>query len=188
MKLEQFNNWELLKCEYPWFIFMDCVQAVEPFSQLLLDVLTYWAFLRIIPWTKRRWDYVLFGRRFNALNWWRTRKKENVVQRKTFRNCSNKSSADGFRRKVSYRRELRSQLCCYKTWIRIFSPEDGASHVLCFTWAFVEGRCSCFENHEEHHFWLLLVQVENRIHLVRFCGCANWMNDSFSNDNTKEEE
>ena len=190
--------------EYPSIHFhVDCVQAVERASQLLsigrIDLLSLSAHKFHGP-RGVGIMYKKFGRKIQALLTGGGQEKgersttENlpgiVATTKALRMALEEESVTG---------ELRSQLwkeLATKPEIRIFSPEDGASHVLCFAIKGVRGEVvvHAFEN--------------NGIYISTTSACSSKKADSsstlyamdvptewatgavrvsFSNDNTKEE-
>ena len=190
--------------EYPSIHFhVDAVQAVERASQLLaigrIDLLS------LSPHNFHRPRgvgimYKKFGRKIQALLTGGGQEKgersttENlpgiVATTKALRMALEEESVTG---------ELRSQLwkeLATKSEIRIFSPEDGASHVLCFAIKGVRGEVvvHAFENHgiyisttsacsskkgdSSSTLYAMDVPTEWATGAVRV---------SFSNDNTKEE-
>ena len=189
---------------YPSIHFhVDAVQAVERASQLLaigrIDLLSLSAHKFHGP-RGVGIMYKKFGRKIQALLTGGGQEKgersttENlpgiVATAKALRMAQEENSVTG---------ELRSQL--WKEWatkpeIRIFSPEDGASHVLCFAIKGVRGEVvvHAFENHgiyisttsacsskkadSSSTLYAMNVPTEWATGAVRV---------SFSNDNTKEE-
>ena len=190
--------------EYPSIHFhVDAVQAVERASQLLaigrIDLLSLSAHKFHGP-RGVGIMYKKFGRKIQALLTGGGQEKgersttENlpgiVATTKALRMALEEESVTG---------ELRSQLwkeLATKSEIRIFSPEDGASHVLCFAIKGVRGEVvvHAFENHG--------------IYISTTSACSSKKGDSsstlsamdvptewatgavrvsFSNDNTKEE-
>ena len=190
--------------EYPSIHFhVDCVQAVERASQLLsigrIDLLSLSAHKFHGP-RGVGIMYKKFGRKIQALLTGGGQEKgersttENlpgiVATTKALRMALEENSVTG---------ELRSQLwkeLATKPEIRIFSPEDGASHVLCFAIKGVRGEVvvHAFENHgiyisttsacsskkgdSSSTLYAMDVPTEWATGAVRV---------SFSNDNTKEE-
>ena len=190
--------------EYPSIHFhVDCVQAVERASQLLsigrIDLLSLSAHKFHGP-RGVGIMYKKFGRKIQALLTGGGQEKgersttENlpgiVATTKALRMALEEESITG---------ELRSQLwkeLATKPEIRIFSPEDGASHVLCFAIKGVRGEVvvHAFENHgiyisttsacsskkgdSSSTLYAMDVPTEWATGAVRV---------SFSNDNTKEE-
>ena len=190
--------------EYPSIHFhVDCVQAVERASQLLsigrIDLLSLSAHKFHGP-RGVGIMYKKFGRKIQALLTGGGQEKgersttENlpgiVATTKALRMALEEKSVTG---------ELRSQLwkeLSTKPEIRIFSPEDGASHVLCFAIKGVRGEVvvHAFENHgiyisttsacsskkadSSSTLYAMNVPTEWATGAVRV---------SFSNDNTKEE-
>ena len=190
--------------EYPSIHFhVDCVQAVERASQLLsigrIDLLSLSAHKFHGP-RGVGIMYKKFGRKIQALLTGGGQEKgersttENlpgiVATTKALRMALEEKSVTG---------ELRSQLwkeLATKPEIRIFSPEDGASHVLCFAIKGVRGEVvvHAFENHgiyisttsacsskkgdSSSTLYAMDVPTEWATGAVRV---------SFSNDNTKEE-
>ena len=182
---------------------VDCVQAVERASQLLsigrIDLLSLSAHKFHGP-RGVGIMYKKFGRKIQALLTGGGQEKgersttENlpgiVATTKALRMALEEESVTG---------ELRSQLwkeLATKSEIRIFSPEDGASHVLCFAIKGVRGEVvvHAFENHgiyisttsacsskkgdSSSTLYAMDVPTEWATGAVRV---------SFSNDNTKEE-
>ena len=190
--------------EYPSIHFhVDAVQAVEHASQLLaigrIDLLSLSAHKFHGP-RGVGIMYKKFGRKIQALLTGGGQEKgersttENlpgiVATTKALRMALEEESVTG---------ELRSQLwkeLATKSEIRIFSPEDGASHVLCFAIKGVRGEVvvHAFENHgiyisttsacsskkgdSSSTLYAMDVPTEWATGAVRV---------SFSNDNTKEE-
>ena len=190
--------------EYPSIHFhVDAVQAVERASQLLsigrIDLLSFSAHKFHGP-RGVGIMYKKFGRKIQALLTGGGQEKgersttENlpgiVATTKALRMALEEKSVTG---------ELRSQLwkeLATKPEIRIFSPEDGASHVLCFAIKGVRGEVvvHAFENHgiyisttsacsskkgdSSSTLYAMDVPTEWATGAVRV---------SFSNDNTKEE-
>ncbi len=190
--------------EYPSIHFhVDAVQAVERASQLLaigrIDLLSLSAHKFHGP-RGVGVMYKKFGRKIQALLTGGGQEKgersttENlpgiVATTKALRMALEEESVTG---------ELRSQLwkeLATKSEIRIFSPEDGASHVLCFAIKGVRGEVvvHAFENHgiyisttsacsskkgdSSSTLYAMDVPTEWATGAVRV---------SFSNDNTKEE-
>ena len=190
--------------EYPSIHFhVDAVQAVESASQLLsigrIDLLSLSAHKFHGP-RGVGIMYKKFGRKIQALLTGGGQEKgersttENlpgiVATTKALRMALEEKSVTG---------ELRSQLwkeLATKPEIRIFSPEDGASHVLCFAIKGVRGEVvvHAFENHgiyisttsacsskkgdSSSTLYAMDVPTEWATGAVRV---------SFSNDNTKEE-
>ena len=190
--------------EYPSIHFhVDAVQAVERASQLLaigrIDLLSLSAHKFHGP-RGVGIMYKKFGRKIQALLTGGGQEKgersttENlpgiVATTKALRMALEEKSVTG---------ELRSQLwkeLATKSEIRIFSPEDGASHVLCFAIKGVRGEVvvHAFENHgiyisttsacsskkgdSSSTLYAMDVPTEWATGAVRV---------SFSNDNTKEE-
>ena len=190
--------------EYPSIHFhVDAVQAVERASQLLaigrIDLLSLSAHKFHGP-RGVGIMYKKFGRKIQALLTGGGQEKgersttENlpgiVATTKALRMALEEESVTG---------ELRSQLwkeLATKSEIRIFSPEDGASHVLCFAIKGVRGEVvvHAFENHgiyisttsacsskkadSSSTLYAMNVPTEWATGAVRV---------SFSNDNTKEE-
>ena len=190
--------------EYPSIHFhVDAVQAVERVSQLLaigrIDLLSLSAHKFHGP-RGVGIMYKKFGRKIQALLTGGGQEKgersttENlpgiVATTKALRMALEEKSVTG---------ELRSQLwkeIATKPEIRIFSPEDGASHVLCFAIKGVRGEVvvHAFENHgiyisttsacsskkgdSSSTLYAMDVPTEWATGAVRV---------SFSNDNTKEE-
>ena len=190
--------------EYPSIHFhVDCVQAVERASQLLsigrIDLLSLSAHKFHGP-RGVGIMYKKFGRKIQALLTGGGQEKgersttENlpgiVATTKALRMALEEESVTG---------ELRSQLwkeLATKPEIRIFSPEDGASHVLCFAIKGVRGEVvvHAFENHgiyisttsacsskkADSSSTLYAMDVPNE-------WATGAVRVSFSNDNTKEE-
>ena len=190
--------------EYPSIHFhVDCVQAVERASQLLsigrIDLLSLSAHKFHGP-RGVGIMYKKFGRKIQALLTGGGQEKgersttENlpgiVATTKALRMALDENSVTG---------DLRSKLwqeLATKPEIRIFSPEDGASHVLCFAIKGVRGEVvvHAFENHgiyisttsacsskkadSSSTLYAMNVPTEWATGAVRV---------SFSNDNTKEE-
>ena len=190
--------------EYPSIHFhVDCVQAVERASQLLsigrIDLLSLSAHKFHGP-RGVGIMYKKFGRKIQALLTGGGQEKgersttENlpgiVATTKALRMALEEESVTG---------ELRSQLwkeLATKSEIRIFSPEDGASHVLCFAIKGVRGEvvvhafenygiyisttsaCSSKKGDSSSTLYAMDVPTEWATGAVRV---------SFSNDNTKEE-
>ena len=190
--------------EYPSIHFhVDAVQAVERASQLLaigrIDLLSLSAHKFHGP-RGVGIMYKKFGRKIQALLTGGGQEKgersttENlpgiVATTKALRMALEEESVTG---------ELRSQLwkeLATKPEIRIFSPEDGASHVLCFAIKGVRGEVvvHAFENHgiyisttsacsskkADSSSTLYAMDVPNE-------WATGAVRVSFSNDNTKEE-
>ena len=190
--------------EYPSIHFhVDAVQAVERASQLLaigrIDLLSLSAHKFHGP-RGVGIMYKKFGRKIQALLTGGGQEKgersttENlpgiVATTKALRMALEEKSVTG---------ELRSQLwkeLATKPEIRIFSPEDGASHVLCFAIKGVRGEVvvHAFENHgiyisttsacsskkTDSSSTLYAMDVPNE-------WATGAVRVSFSNDNTKEE-
>lgn len=190
--------------EYPSIHFhVDAVQAVERASQLLaigrIDLLSLSAHKFHGP-RGVGIMYKKFGRKIQALLTGGGQEKgersttENlpgiVATTKALRMALEEKSVTG---------ELRSQLwkeLATKPEIRIFSPEDGASHVLCFAIKGVRGEVvvHAFENHgiyisttsacsskkADSSSTLYAMNVPNE-------WATGAVRVSFSNDNTKEE-
>ena len=190
--------------EYPSIHFhVDAVQAVERASQLLaigrIDLLSLSAHKFHGP-RGVGIMYKKFGRKIQALLTGGGQEKgersttENlpgiVATTKALRMALEEKSVTG---------ELRSQLwkeLATKPEIRIFSPEDGASHVLCFAIKGVRGEVvvHAFENHgiyisttsacsskkADSSSTLYAMDVPNE-------WATGAVRVSFSNDNTKEE-
>ena len=190
--------------EYPSIHFhVDAVQAVERASQLLaigrIDLLSLSAHKFHGP-RGVGIMYKKFGRKIQALLTGGGQEKgersttENlpgiVATAKALRMALEEKSVTG---------ELRSQLwkeLATKPEIRIFSPEDGASHVLCFAIKGVRGEVvvHAFENHgiyisttsacsskkADSSSTLYAMDVPNE-------WATGAVRVSFSNDNTKEE-
>lgn len=190
--------------EYPSIHFhVDCVQAVERASQLLsigrIDLLSLSAHKFHGP-RGVGIMYKKFGRKIQALL---TGGGQEKGERSTTENlpgivATTKALRMALEEK-SVTEELRSQLwkeLATKPEIRIFSPEDGASHVLCFAIKGVRGEVvvHAFENHgiyisttsacsskkgdSSSTLYAMDVPTEWATGAVRV---------SFSNDNTKEE-
>ena len=190
--------------EYPSIHFhVDCVQAVERASQLLsigrIDLLSLSAHKFHGP-RGVGIMYKKFGRKIQALL---TGGGQEKGERSTTENlpgivATTKALRMSLEEK-SVTSELRSQLwkeLVTKPEIRIFSPEDGASHVLCFAIKGVRGEVvvHAFENHgiyisttsacsskkadSSSTLYAMNVPTEWATGAVRV---------SFSNDNTKEE-
>ncbi|MEZ7758677.1 cysteine desulfurase family protein [Granulicatella adiacens] len=190
--------------EYPSIHFhVDAVQAVERASQLLaigrIDLLSLSAHKFHGP-RGVGIMYKKFGRKIQALLTGGGQEKgersttENlpgiVATTKALRMVLEEKSVTG-----ELRRQLWKELAT-KPEIRIFSPEDGASHVLCFAIKGVRGEVvvHAFENHgiyisttsacsskkadSSSTLYAMDVQTEWATGAVRV---------SFSNDNTKEE-
>ena len=190
--------------EYPSIHFhVDCVQAVERASQLLsigrIDLLSLSAHKFHGP-RGVGIMYKKFGRKIQALLTGGGQEKgersttENlpgiVATTKALRMALEEKSVTG---------ELRSQLwkeLATKPEIRIFSPEDGASHVLCFAIKGVRGEVvvHAFENHGIYisttSAWSSK-KADSSSTLYAMDVPTEWATGavrvSFSNDNTKEE-
>ncbi|WP_314046248.1 cysteine desulfurase family protein [uncultured Granulicatella sp.] len=190
--------------EYPSIHFhVDAVQALESASQLLalgrIDLLSLSAHKFHGP-RGVGIMYKKFGRKIQALL---TGGGQEKGERSTTENLPGIVATTKALRMVleekSVTSELRSQLwkeLVTKPEIRIFSPEDGASHVLCFAIKGVRGEVvvHAFENHgiyisttsacsskkadSSSTLYAMDVQTEWATGAVRV---------SFSNDNTKEE-
>ena len=190
--------------EYPSIHFhVDCVQAVERASQLLsigrIDLLS----LSAHKFHGSRGVgimYKKFGRKIQALLTGGGQEKgersttENlpgiVATTKALRMALEEESVTG---------ELRSQLwkeLATKPEIRIFSPEDGASHVLCFAIKGVRGEVvvHAFENHGIYISTTSACsskKADSSSTLYAMDVPTEWATGavrvSFSNDNTKEE-
>lgn len=190
--------------EYPSIHFhVDAVQAVEHASQLLaigrIDLLSLSAHKFHGP-RGVGIMYKKFGRKIQALLTGGGQEKgersttENlpgiVATTKALRMALEEESVTG---------ELRSQLwkeLATKPEIRIFSPEDGASHVLCFAIKGVRGEVvvHAFEN---HGFYISTTSAcsskkgDSSSTLYAMDVPTEWATGavrvSFSNDNTKEE-
>ena len=190
--------------EYPSIHFhVDAVQAVERASQLLaigrIDLLSLSAHKFHGP-RGVGIMYKKFGRKIQALL---TGGGQEKVERSTTENLPGIVATTKALRMAleeeSVTGELRSQLwkeLATKSEIRIFSPEDGASHVLCFAIKGVRGEVvvHAFENHgiyisttsacsskkgdSSSTLYAMDVPTEWATGAVRV---------SFSNDNTKEE-
>lgn len=190
--------------EYPSIHFhVDCVQAVERASQLLsigrIDLLSLSAHKFHGP-RGVGIMYKKFGRKIQALLTGGGQEKgersttENlpgiVATTKALRMALEEESVTG---------ELRSQLwkeLATKPEIRIFSPEDGASHVLCFAIKGVRGEVvvHAFENHGIYISTTSACsskKADSSSTLYAMDVPAEWATGavrvSFSNDNTKEE-
>ena len=190
--------------EYPSIHFhVDCVQAVERASQLLsigrIDLLSLSAHKFHGP-RGVGIMYKKFGRKIQALLTGGGQEKgersttENlpgiVATTKALRMALEENSVTG---------ELRSQLwkeLATKPGIRIFSPEDGASHVLCFAIKGVRGEVvvHAFENHGIYISTTSACsskKADSSSTLYAMDVPTEWATGavrvSFSNDNTKEE-
>ena len=190
--------------EYPSIHFhVDCVQAVERASQLLsigrIDLLSLSAHKFHGP-RGVGIMYKKFGRKIQALLTGGGQEKgersttENlpgiVATTKALRMALEEKSVTG---------ELRSQLwkeLATKPEIRIFSPEDGASHVLCFAIKGVRGEVvvHAFENHGIYISTTSACsskKADSSSTLYAMDVPTEWATGavrvSFSNDNTKEE-
>ena len=190
--------------EYPSIHFhVDCVQAVERASQLLsigrIDLLSLSAHKFHGP-RGVGIMYKKFGRKIQALLTGGGQEKgersttENlpgiVATTKALRMALEEESVTG---------ELRSQLwkeLSTKPEIRIFSPEDGASHVLCFAIKGVRGEVvvHAFENHGIYISTTSACsskKADSSSTLYAMDVPTEWATGavrvSFSNDNTKEE-
>ena len=190
--------------EYPSIHFhVDCVQAVERASQLLsigrIDLLSLSAHKFHGP-RGVGIMYKKFGRKIQALLTGGGQEKgersttENlpgiVATTKALRMTLEEESVTG---------ELRSQLwkeLATKPEIRIFSPEDGASHVLCFAIKGVRGEVvvHAFENHGIYISTTSACsskKADSSSTLYAMDVPTEWATGavrvSFSNDNTKEE-
>ena len=190
--------------EYPSIHFhVDAVQAVERASQLLaigrIDLLSLSAHKFHGP-RGVGIMYKKFGRKIQALLTGGGQEKgersttENlpgiVATTKALRMALEEESVTG---------ELRSQLwkeLATKSEIRIFSPEDGASHVLCFAIKGVRGEVvvHAFENHGIYISTTSACsskKVDSSSTLYAMHVPTEWATGavrvSFSNDNTKEE-
>ena len=190
--------------EYPSIHFhVDAVQAVERASQLLaigrIDLLSLSAHKFHGP-RGVGIMYKKFGRKIQALL---TGGGQEKAERSTTENlpgivATTKALRMSLEEK-SVTGELRSQLwkeLATKPEIRIFSPEDGASHVLCFAIKGVRGEVvvHAFENHgiyisttsacsskkADSSSTLYAMDVPNE-------WATGAVRVSFSNDNTKEE-
>ena len=190
--------------EYPSIHFhVDAVQAVERASQLLaigrIDLLSLSAHKFHGP-RGVGIMYKKFGRKIQALL---TGGGQEKAERSTTENlpgivATTKALRMALEEK-SVTGELRSQLwkeLATKPEIRIFSPEDGASHVLCFAIKGVRGEVvvHAFENHgiyisttsacsskkADSSSTLYAMDVPNE-------WATGAVRVSFSNDNTKEE-
>ena len=190
--------------EYPSIHFhVDAVQAVERASQLLsigrIDLLSLSAHKFHGP-RGVGIMYKKFGRKIQALLTGGGQEKgersttENlpgiVATTKALRMALEENSVTG---------ELRSQLwkeLATKPEIRIFSPEDGASHVLCFAIKGVRGEVvvHAFENHGIYISTTSACsskKADSSSTLYAMDVPTEWATGavrvSFSNDNTKEE-
>ena len=190
--------------EYPSIHFhVDAVQAVERASQLLaigrIDLLSLSAHKFHGP-RGVGIMYKKFGRKIQALLTGGGQEKgersttENlpgiVATTKALRMALEEKSVTG---------ELRSQLwkeLATKPEIRIFSPEDGASHVLCFAIKGVRGEVvvHAFENHGIYISTTSACsskKADSSSTLYTMDVPTEWATGavrvSFSNDNTKEE-
>ena len=190
--------------EYPSIHFhVDAVQAVERVSQLLaierIDLLSLSAHKFHGP-RGVGIMYKKFGRKIQALLTGGGQEKgersttENlpgiVATTKALRMAIEEKSVTG---------ELRSQLwkeLVTKPEIRIFSPEDGASHVLCFAIKGVRGEVvvHAFENHGIYISTTSACsskKADSSSTLYAMDVPTEWATGavrvSFSNDNTKEE-
>ena len=190
--------------EYPSIHFhVDAVQAVERASQLLaigrIDLLSLSAHKFHGP-RGVGIMYKKFGRKIQALLTGGGQEKgersttENlpgiVATTKALRMALEEKSVTG---------ELRSQLwkeLATKPEIRIFSPEDGASHVLCFAIKGVRGEVvvHAFENHGIYISTTSACsskKADSSSTLYAMAVPNEWATGavrvSFSNDNTKEE-
>ena len=190
--------------KYPSIHFhVDCVQAVERASQLLsigrIDLLSLSAHKFHGP-RGVGIMYKKFGRKIQALLTGGGQEKgersttENlpgiVATTKALRMALEEESVTG---------ELRSQLwkeLATKPEIRIFSPEDGASHVLCFAIKGVRGEVvvHAFENHGIYISTTSACsskKADSSSTLYAMDVPTEWATGavrvSFSNDNTKEE-
>ena len=190
--------------EYPSIHFhVDAVQAVERASQLLsigrIDLLSLSAHKFHGP-RGVGIMYKKFGRKIQALLTGGGQEKgersttENlpgiVATTKALRMALEEKSVTG---------ELRSQLwkeLATKPEIRIFSPEDGASHVLCFAIKGVRGEVvvHAFENHGIYISTTSACsskKADSSSTLYAMDVPTEWATGavrvSFSNDNTKEE-
>ena len=190
--------------EYPSIHFhVDCVQAVERASQLLsigrIDLLSLSAHKFHGP-RGVGIMYKKFGRKIQALLTGGGQEKgersttENlpgiVATTKALRMALEEESVTG---------ELRSQLwkeLATKPEIGIFSPEDGASHVLCFAIKGVRGEVvvHAFENHGIYISTTSACsskKADSSSTLYAMDVPTEWATGavrvSFSNDNTKEE-
>ena len=190
--------------EYPSIHFhVDAVQAVERASQLLaigrIDLLSLSAHKFHGP-RGVGIMYKKFGRKIQALLTGGGQEKgersttENlpgiVATTKVLRMALEEESVTG---------ELRSQLwkeLATKPEIRIFSPEDGASHVLCFAIKGVRGEVvvHAFENHGIYISTTSACsskKADSSSTLYAMDVPTEWATGavrvSFSNDNTKEE-
>ena len=190
--------------EYPSIHFhVDCVQAVERASQLLsigrIDLLSLSAHKFHGP-RGVGIMYKKFGRKIQALLTGGGQEKgersttENlpgiVATTKALRMALEEKSVTG---------DLRSKLwkeLATKPEIRIFSPEDGASHVLCFAIKGVRGEVvvHAFENHGIYISTTSACsskKADSSSTLYAMDVPTEWATGavrvSFSNDNTKEE-
>ena len=190
--------------EYPSIHFhVDCVQAVERASQLLsigrIDLLSLSAHKFHGP-RGVGIMYKKFGRKIQALLTGGGQEKgersttENlpgiVATTKALRMALEEKSVTG---------ELRNQLwkeLAKKTEIRIFSPEEGANHILCFAIKGVRGEVvvHAFENHGIYISTTSACsskKADSSSTLYAMDVPTEWATGavrvSFSNDNTKEE-
>lgn len=190
--------------EYPSIHFhVDAVQAVERASQLLaigrIDLLSLSAHKFHGP-RGVGIMYKKFGRKIQALL---TGGGQEKGERSTTENlpgivATTKALRMALEEK-SVTSELRSQLwkeLVTKPEIRIFSPEDGASHVLCFAIKGVRGEVvvHAFENHGIYISTTSACsskKVDSSSTLYAMDVPTEWATGavrvSFSNDNTKEE-
>ena len=190
--------------EYPSIHFhVDAVQAVERASQLLsigrIDLLSLSAHKFHGP-RGVGIMYKKFGRKIQALL---TGGGQEKAERSTTENlpgivATTKALRMALEEK-SVTGELRSQLwkeLATKPEIRIFSPEDGASHVLCFAIKGVRGEVvvHAFENHGIYISTTSACsskKADSSSTLYAMDVPTEWATGavrvSFSNDNTKEE-
>ena len=190
--------------EYPSIHFhVDAVQAVERASQLLaigrIDLLSLSAHKFHGP-RGVGIMYKKFGRKIQALL---TGGGQEKGERSTTENlpgivATTKALRMAFEEK-SVTRDLRSKLwkeLAIKPEIRIFSPEDGASHVLCFAIKGVRGEVvvHAFENHGIYISTTSACsskKADSSSTLYAMDVPTEWATGavrvSFSNDNTKEE-
>ena len=190
--------------EYPSIHFhVDCVQAVERASQLLsigrIDLLSLSAHKFHGP-RGVGIMYKKFGRKIQALL---TGGGQEKGERSTTENLPGIVATTKALRMAleeqSVTRKLRSQLwkeLATKPEIRIFSPEDGASHVLCFAIKGVRGEVvvHAFENHGIYISTTSACsskKADSSSTLYAMDVPTEWATGavrvSFSNDNTKEE-
>lgn len=190
--------------EYPSIHFhVDAVQAVERASQLLaigrIDLLSLSAHKFHGP-RGVGIMYKKFGRKIQALL---TGGGQEKGERSTTENLPGIVATTKALRMAleeqSVTRKLRSQLwkeLATKPEIRIFSPEDGASHVLCFAIKGVRGEVvvHAFENHGIYISTTSACsskKADSSSTLYAMDVPTEWATGavrvSFSNDNTKEE-